>query len=71
MESDTSSDTDNEYSETIEELLIEKDTQIDDLLTKVKIISQMNGILCDRIKNLQDIISSNLPNHLNAILEFL
>ena len=71
MESDTSSDTDNEYSETIEELLIEKDTQIDDLLTKVKIISQMNAILCDRIKNLQDIISSNLPNHLNAILEFL
>jgi len=71
MESDTSSDTDNEYSETIEELLIEKDTQIDDLLTKVKIISQMNAILCDRIKNLQYIISSNLPNHLNAILEFL
>ena len=73
MESDTSSDTntDTEYSETVEELLIEKDTQIDNLLTKVKIISQMNAILCDRIKNLQDIISSNLPNHLNAILEFL
>ena len=50
---------------------ITKDTQIDDLLTKVKIISQMNAILCDRIKNLQYIISSNLPNHLNAILEFL
>jgi hypothetical protein len=71
MESDTSSDTDNEYSETIEELLIEKDKQIDDLLTKVIIINKMNAILCDRIKNLQDIISSNLPNHLNAILEFL
>ena len=71
MESDTSSDTDNEYSETIEELLIEKDTQIDDLLTKVIIINKMNAILCDRIKNLQDIISSNLPNHLNAVLEFL
>ena len=71
MESDTSSDTDNEYSETIEELLIEKDTQIDDLLTKVKIISAMNDVLCGRIKNWQDVISSNLPNHLNAILEFL
>ena len=71
MESDTSSDTDNEYSETIEELLIEKDKQIDDLLTKVIIINKMNAILYDRIKDLQDIIISNLPNHLNAILEFL
>ena len=71
MESETSSDTDNEYSETVEELLIEKDTQIDDLLTKVKIISAMNDVLCDRINSLKEIISSNLPVHLNAILEFL
>jgi hypothetical protein len=71
MESETSSDSDNEYSETIEELLIEKDTQIDDLLTKVKIISAMNDVLCDRITNLKQIINSNLPAHLNAILEFL
>ena len=71
MESETSSDSDNEYSETVEELLIEKDTQIDDLLTKVKIISAMNDVLCDRIKNLKEIIISNLPVHLNAILEFL
>jgi hypothetical protein len=71
MESETSSDSDNEYSETIEELLIEKDTQIDDLLTKVKIISAMNDVLCDRITNLKQIINSNLPAHLNAILDFL
>jgi hypothetical protein len=67
MESDTSSN----YSESVDELLLEKDQIIDDLDTKVKILYVLNEILKDKIKDLQNIINSNLPCYLNCVLEFL
>jgi len=67
MESDTSSN----YSESVDELLLEKDQIIDDLDTKVKILYVLNEILKDKIKDLQNVINSNLPCYLNCVLEFL
>jgi hypothetical protein len=68
MDSDTSSDI---YNESVDEILLQKDEQIDDLLTKTKILSSFIEVLKDRINDLQNIISSNLPSHLNAIIEYL
>lgn len=68
MESDTSSDIDNE---SIDELLLQKDEQIDDLLTKTEIQALFIKVLKDRINELKHIICSNLPAHLNAIIDYL
>lgn len=67
-DSDTSSDL---YNESVDELLLQKDEQIDDLLTKTKILSSFIEVLKDRINDLQNIINANLPSHLNAIIEYL
>jgi hypothetical protein len=71
MESDTSSSSDIEYSESVDELLLEKDEIIDNLNTRVVILNALNDILKERIINLQNIINSNLPPYLNSVLEFL
>ena len=70
MESDTSS-SDIEYSESVDELLLEKDEIIDNLNTRVIILNALNDILKERIINLQNVINSNLPPYLNSVLEFL
>ena len=70
MESDTSS-SDIEYSESVDELLLEKDEIIDNLNTRVVILNALNDILKERIINLQNVINSNLPHYLNSVLEFL
>jgi|APIni6443716594_1056825.scaffolds.fasta_scaffold340417_2 hypothetical protein len=70
MESDTSS-SDIEYSESVDELLLEKDEIIDNLNTRVVILNALNDILKERIINLQNVINSNLPPYLNSVLEFL
>ena len=71
MESDTSSSSDKEYSESVDELLLEKDEIIDNLNTRVVILNALNDILKERIINLQNVINSNLPPYLNSVLEFL
>jgi hypothetical protein len=71
MESDTSSSSDIEYSESVDELLLEKDEIIDNLNTRVVILNALNDILKERIINLQNIVNSNLPPYLNSVLEFL
>ena len=71
MESDTSSSSDIEYSESVDELLLEKDEIIDNLNTRVVILNALNDILKERIINVQNIINSNLPPYLNSVLEFL
>ena len=72
MESDTSSSSsDIEYSESVDELLLEKDEIIDNLNTRVVILNALNDTLKERIINLQNIINSNLPPYLNSVLEFL
>ena len=70
MESDTSS-SDIEYSESVDELLLEKDEIIDNLNTRVVILNALNDILKEKIINLQNVINSNLPPYLNSVLEFL
>ena len=55
----------------LDELLSEKDQIIDDLNTRVKIITALNQILTEKIIDLQNIINSNLPPYLNEVLEFL
>ena len=70
MESDTSS-SDIEYSESVDELLLEKDEIIDNLNTRVVILNALNDILKERIINLQNVINSNLPPYLNSVLDFL
>ena len=70
MESDTSS-SDIEYSESVDELLLEKDEIIDNLNTRVVILNALNDILKERIINLQNIINSNLHPYLNSVLDFL
>ena len=55
----------------LDELLLEKDQIIDDLNTRVKIITALNQILTEKIIDLQNIINSNLPPYLNEVLEFL
>ena len=70
MESDTSS-SDIEYSESVDELLLEKDEIIDNLNTRVAILNALIDILKERIINLQNVINSNLPPYLNSVLEFL
>lgn len=68
MESETSSDI---YNESVEELLLEKDEEIQNLLTKTEIQALFIDVLKDRIIELKNIICSNLPAHLNAIIEYL
>ena len=70
MESDTSSSY-IEYSESVGELLLEKDQLIDDLNTRIQIITALNKIFQWKIIDLQNIINSNLPSYLNCVLEFL
>ena len=55
----------------LDELLWEKDQIIDDLNTRVKIITALNQILTEKIIDLQNIINSNLPPCLSSVLEFL
>ena len=55
----------------LDELLLEKDQIIDDLNTRVKIITALNQILTEKIIDLQNIINNNLPPYLNEVLEFL
>ena len=55
----------------LDELLLEKDQIIDDLNTRVKIITALNQILTEKIIDLQNIINSNLPPYLNKVLELL
>ena len=69
MESDTSSDID--YEEDYDKLLLEQDIVISDLKTKNEIQSAFIEVLKDRIIDLKNIISSELPSHLNAILDYL
>ena len=66
--SDASSDIDNE---SIDELLLEKDEEIQNLLTKTEIQALFIEVLKDRINDLNNIIQSKLPSHLNAIIEYL
>ena len=55
----------------LDELLLEKDQIIDDLNTRVKIITALNQILTEKIIDLQNIINSNLPPYFSSVLEFL
>jgi hypothetical protein len=55
----------------LDELLLEKDQIIDDLNTRVKIITALNQILTEKIIDLQNIINSNLPPYLSSVLEFM
>ncbi len=58
--SDTSSDIDNE---SIDKLLLDKDEQIQNLLTKTEIQALFIEVLKDRINELKNVICSNLPSH--------
>ena len=55
----------------LDELLLEKDQIIDDLNTRVKIITALNQILTEKNNDLQNIINSNLPPYLSSVLEFM
>ena len=69
MESDTSSDID--YEEDYDKLLLEQDIVISDLQIKNEIQSAFIEVLKDRIIDLKNVISSELPSRLNAILDYL
>jgi len=53
----------------LDELLL--DQIIDDLNTRVKIITALIQALTAKIIDLQNIIKSNLPPYLSSVLEFL
>ena len=55
----------------LDELLLEKDQIIDDLNTRLKIITALNQILTEKVIDLQNIINSNLPPYFSTVLEFL